>query len=287
MIVTDKNFFMEEKLIGKLDLMIDRMNGTDDNVVVVDGEEGQGKTNIVAGICYYVSNKTGREYNIKNIFFDLDELIKFASETKEKIIHWDEGALGGLSVQWWKANQIKFVQLLMIARKKKHFIVICIPKFHKLQEYLIVDRSIALIHVYSRQNIHKGRFFYYTKQKKELLFDEWKRIHRKSYGKYRSFGGSFLEYMKKVFTEEQINEYEVKKDKAILSLNSEEGKMTKQGQKWKEQRDKMIKIMVDKFGFSLRELEKELKEEDLSITYEGIRHVLKTVSCQASNANAI
>ena len=159
MIVTDKEFFIEELLVRKLDLMIKRMEGTDDNVVICSGDEGQGKTNIVAGMCYYVAFKTGRKYGIDNIFFDLDKLIAFASGTEQQIIHWDEGALGGLSMQWWKKNQQKFIQLLMIARKKRHFIIICIPKFYKLNEYIVVDRSIALIHVYSRENIHKGRFF--------------------------------------------------------------------------------------------------------------------------------
>jgi archaellum biogenesis ATPase FlaH len=222
MIVTSKEYFMETKLVEKLDLMVKRMNGADDNLVIIDGDEGQGKTNLAMGICHYVSEKTGRNYTTKNIFFDLDKLMKFASETKEQIIHWDEGALGGLSMQWWKKNQQKFLQLLMVARKKKHFWVIAIPKFNKLNEYIVVDRSIALIHVYSRGNIQKGRLMYYTKQKKELLFDEWKRARRKSYNKYKSFGGSFLEYDKKVFSAEELAQYDKMKDEAILSIVKDE-----------------------------------------------------------------
>lgn len=220
--VTDKKLVLENRLIKKLDLMIERLKGTDDNVVDIDGDEGQGKSNLAAGICYYVAFKTGRHYGIDRIFFDLDELIKFASETKEQIIHWDEGALGGLSTQWWKKNQQKFIQFLMIARKKKHFIVICIPKFYRLNEYINVERTIALIHVYARQNIHKGRFFYYNKDKKELLQDDWRRSHKKSYVKYRSFGGVFKEYMKDIFSDEELQQYEDKKDKAILSLSTPE-----------------------------------------------------------------
>lgn len=227
MIVTDKEYFLEKLLVEKLDLMINRMTGkgTDDNLINITGDEGQGKTNLATGICYYVSFVTGRSYNVNNIFFELDNLIKFASETKEQIIHWDEGALGGMSVHWWKKNQQKFIQLLMIARKKKHFIVICIPHFSKLNEYLIVDRSIALIHVYSRKNLQKGRFCYYTKKKKALLFEDWKRSHLKRYKKHKSFWGSFPKCMEKVFTPEQIEEYECKKDKAILDLGSDDKKV--------------------------------------------------------------
>lgn len=218
MIVTDKEYHLENKLVEKLDLMVKRLKKVDDSVIIIDGDEGVGKTNLAIAINYYVAQKTGREYKIANIFFDLDELIKYASETEQKIIHWDEGALGGMSVQWWKENQIKFVQLLMVARKKRHFITICIPKFHKLQEYLVVDRSIALIHAYARDNIHKGRFLYFTKRKKEALFNLWKRSHKKGYMRFKTFAGTFPIAMKSVFNDEEEQQYEAKKDKAIMGL---------------------------------------------------------------------
>jgi archaellum biogenesis ATPase FlaH len=263
MIVTSKEYFMETKLVEKLDLMVKRMNGADDNLVIIDGDEGQGKTNLAMGICHYVSEKTGRSYTTKNIFFDLDKLMKFASETKEQIIHWDEGALGGLSMQWWKKNQQKFLQLLMVARKKKHFWVIAIPKFNKLNEYIVVDRSIALIHVYSRGNIQKGRLMYYTKQKKELLFDEWKRARRKSYNKYKSFGGSFLEYDKKVFSAEELAQYDKMKDEAILSIvkDGEEDSMTPQ-----EQERKIRAVMFHTIKQNLPEITQKKLAEACGVT---------------------
>ncbi len=221
MIVTDKEYYLENKLIEKLDLIVKRLKGSDDAVIIIDGDEGVGKTNLSVALCYYIAFKTKRKYGIENIFFDLDELITYASQTEGKIIHWDEGALGGMSIQWWKENQIKFVQLLMIARKKKHFITICIPKFHKLQEYLIVDRSIALLHAYARRNLEKGRFFYFTKKKKESLFNYWKRSHKKNYIMFKSFAGTFPKAMNYVFSPEEIVEYDNKKDKAIMGLSKE------------------------------------------------------------------
>ena len=276
MLVTDKQYFMEKKLVEKLDLMVKRMEGSDDNVVCIDGDEGQGKTNFAVGICYYIAYHTGRTYTPKeNIFFDLDVLIEYASKTKEKIIHWDEGALGGLSAQWWRKNQQKFIQLLMVARKKKHFIIICIPRFYKLNEYIVVDRSIALIHVYSRKNIKKGRFCYYTKPKKELLAEDYRRRHVKNYRKHKSFWGSFLEYSKIVWSEEEEEEYERKKDEAILSIYNEKEvmkkdvllkKMNKQVIRVLQKEGIKIKqsILAEMFGTSVRTVQKyfgQIKEE--------------------------
>ncbi len=218
MIVTDKKYSIDNMYLTKLDLMIKRMEGTDDNILPLDGDEGQGKTEFAVGTCYYVAYKTGRKYDVDNIFFDLDEVIKFAASTEKQIIHYDEGALGLLSSQWWNKNQQKFLQLVMTARKKRHFMMICIPKFYKMNQYVMEERAIGLIHVYYRKNLHKGRFCYFTKNRKERLMQDWRRKKVKNYRKHYSFHGSFVQAMKKVFTPSQIDEYERKKDAAIASI---------------------------------------------------------------------
>lgn len=214
---------MEKRLVDKLDLMIDRLKRKLDNVILIDGDEGYGKSNLEAGIAEYVSWKTGRSLSVDNFFFSLDKLIDFASRTEEQIICWDEGALGGLASEWWKKNQIDFIKLLMIARKKKHFFIICIPKFFKLNEYLVVDRSIALVHVYARNEIDLGRFVYYNKKDKEKLFYDWRKNKQRNYKKYYSFRGTFLEYLPKVI-DEKI--YDSKKDDAILNFKKREQRIT-------------------------------------------------------------
>jgi len=226
------SYYLESPLIQKLDLMINRMSGKnkDDNLILIDGDEGQGKTNLESAIAGYVHVKTKRNLTLANMFFDLDELINFAINTKEQIILWDEGALGGLAIEWWKKNQIKFIKMLMVARKKKHFMIICIPKFFKLNEYLVVDRSIALLRVYSKNNLQKGRYMYFNKFAKEALYNDWKKSKRRSYLKYMTFGGSFPEALPKVFDEVEYNK---KKDKAILSI-SDDGTADKWKQKFEE-----------------------------------------------------
>ena len=243
--VTDKKYYMDDRYIEKLDLMIKRMtgSGTDDNLLIVDGDEGQGKTEFAVGTCYYISHKTGRPYTTDNIFFDLEQLIKFTSETKNQIIHLDEGILGLLSTHWWKKNQQKFLQLVMMARKKRHFIIICVPKFYKINQYVIEERSIGLVHVYSRKNLQKGRFCYFTKDAKAKLYSDWTKRKIKNYKQHYKFHGSFVKAIGKVFTPEQEQEYEDKKDEAIMSLSKEEEqtKTQKNMKKLKYQIHKILK----------------------------------------------
>lgn len=230
--------YLEPKLQRKLDLMIDRTtNKKFDNLVLIDGDEGYGKSNLESLIAYYVHQKTGRTLSLANLFFSLDKLTEFAQKTEEQIILWDEGALGGLALEWWNKNQQKFLKLLMVCRKKRHFFIICIPKFFKLNEYLVIDRSIALIHVYARNETQLGRFAYFDKKSKESLYESWRRTRKRGYKRYMSFHGSFRETLPLVFNEE---EYEKKKDEAIITMD--EAPKNARELKWKDQRDKLIRL---------------------------------------------
>lgn len=270
MIVTDKRYMIEEQLLKKLDLMVKRLKRTDDVVLIIDGDEGQGKTELAFGICYYISYKTKRKYDNRNIFFGLDDMIKFALSTKKQIIHFDEGALGLLRTQWQKENQQKFMQLVMVARKKRHFIIICIPKFHRLPPYVIEDRSIGLVHVYSYKNIHKGRYCYFTKEAKAKLWEDYEKRKIKSYQKHYSFRGKFVEASKKIFGKGDIEEYDRKKDDAILSIG--EKKQTR-GDRWLQQRNNLIKNIKKDFKLSYKQMEKLLARYEVPIKDTMIQEI--------------
>lgn len=278
MIVTDKKYMIEDKYLKKLNLMIKRLKGTDDVVLPIDGDEGQGKTELAVGTCYYVAYKTGRKYGIENIFFELDKVIKFAASTKEQIIHFDEAAFGLLATNWQNKLHKKFIQLVMVSRKKKHFIILCIPKFHRLPPYVIEERAIGLVHVYSRNNIHKGRFCYFNKKMKDRLYEDWRRTKIKNYKKYNIFKRSFVRAMEKVFTKKQLQEYDDKKDEAIMRLSEDDDKSSQQ-KRWVKQRDYLIKFIREKMNLKFTEMAKEFKKFGLDdLTMENIRRAYRSVS---------
>lgn len=240
--------YIEPRLAHTLDLMIKRMKTKRDVVLLVDGNEGDGKSNITSMVCSYVAEKTGRKYTVDNVFFDINKMVDFAKKGEKKIIHWDEGALGGLASDWWNKNQKLFVKLLMVARKKQHFFVICIPKFYKLNEYLACDRSIGLIHVYSADNLERGRFTYYNDAKKDILYDDWKRKHRKSYKMKYNFHGKFPDCLKYLIDEEA---YEKKKDEAIEQLNKPPEKPTHE---YRDRLERTFATLPEKLGKTVTEV---------------------------------
>lgn len=224
MIVTDKKYYMDNRLLEKLDLMVNRCSGKIklDNLVIVDGDEGYGKSTLAVSMAYYVAYKLGRPFSVNNIFFNTKDLINFAKSTKEQVIIWDEATLGGLAAEWYVKDQIKLIKLLNIVRKKKHFFFFNIPKFFKLNETLVIDRSIALVHVYARNDIELGRFVYFRRTAKENLFNDWRRKRLRNYRKYYTLRGSFVNALPKIIDEQ---EYEDRKDKMIETFDEEDKKI--------------------------------------------------------------
>ena len=229
---------IDKRLKEKMDLMIARSTGKKhmDNLIVIDGDEGIGKSTLSVYLAHYYACQSGRSFSVDNIFFNIHRLIKFAQTTEDQIIIWDEAALGGLSTEHAKQHQVNLTKLLMTARKKRHLWIFNIPKFFKLNEYILVDRAICLIHVYARREIQAGRFCYYKKKAKERLFYDRIRTRQRNYYKYMSFWGTFPNCLHKIIDEV---EYDRKKDLAIASIGNE-GKLNRYQKKLLEIKENVV-----------------------------------------------
>ena len=232
MIVTKFHYPLEKTYLEKLDLMIERCvtkKSKKDAVLIFEGNEGEGKTTFSVATGYYVAEKTGRHFGADCLFFNLREMIDFAKQTENKIIIWDEPALEALSTDSRKRVATDLTRLLMMARKKRHFIMINMAKFYKFNEYVIVDRPLALVHVYSRKNLYSGRFLYIRKKNLEPLYLDWKYKKQRNYKKYAhpKVRGVFPDvlnpdYKNNVLSEFDVKSYEKRKDEAILSIGTKE-----------------------------------------------------------------
>lgn len=236
-------FYIEPKLAKKLDLMIDRLKKRD-AWVIVDGDEGSGKTNMATLLLYYVYWRTGRKFSHKNYFYDVQDLRNECQKNENGLYNWDEAALGGLSVQWWNKQQQYLMQFAMTGRIKHHFIVSCIPKFNKLQEYFVKDRSIALINC-RHSNKSGYRYIYLTTKGKEKLFDFWKKKGRRAYTKFMHLGGhggKVPNVFEKVFTPQQQKEYEIRKISMINNIGKVGTKVDKNEEKLKKLRAGIVRL---------------------------------------------
>ena len=217
--VTDKQYYMDDRLISKLDLMIKRCSGKMqmDNWLVVDGDEGYGKSTMSICCAYYFAYKLKRPFGCEQIFFDPDKFIEYGTKTKEQVIILDESVFGGLSGDAMTKIGKKLIKFAMVIRKKKHIVFLNIPKFFKLNEYLMVDRSVGLIHVYARQGTKLGRFVYFTNTGKEKLFYGYRKTKTRKYKTLYSFRGTFPNALDLIVDEK---EYDRMKDEAILAFGA-------------------------------------------------------------------
>jgi hypothetical protein len=215
--VTDKDFFMEKFMIWFLDLILERTckKRKLDAVIIVDGDEGFGKTGLSILLAYYLSCKSGREFNLDNIFFDPEEFIERINSTKKQIIVWDEAALGGLASNWQNKVQQMLIQTLMTCRFRQHIIIFNCPKFYRLNQYFVTDRSVGLMHVYSPDGIRAGRVVYYKKDYLERMLTMWQTKKMKPYKKFTKaiFRGGFVD----AFNLDIINEDEYDEKKSYYT----------------------------------------------------------------------
>jgi len=259
MIVTDLQYGLETKLVNKLDIMIERCTTNHpkrDALMINEGGEGEGKTNSSLAEAYYVKTKTDRDIYL---FFRLQSLIDFAKSTENKILIWDEPSLDSLSTDHLKKINMDLTRLLMTVRKKRHFFIINMTKFYKFNEYIVVDRCLGMVNMYSRKGTEIGRFRYIKKSSLEYLFNAYRFSKKRLYFKLSKFGGKFPDIIEKYFGrmgiivvdgfgKQHLNAsydvYEREKDKAIMSIGD------KDVEKAKDKRDlRMFKWKVANIKF--------------------------------------
>ena len=221
MLVTDKKYYMEKMLVAKLDILCERctLPNKQDNLLLIDGDEGSGKSNTSIEIAYYMAHQTGRKFDVDDVYFDVEQLVNEAIKegSYDRIFVWDEAALKGLASEWQNQWQKTLIKMLMVARKRRHIYIFNIPKFFKLNEYLVVDRSIGLLHTYLKKGIGVGYYTYYNKNKKEVLYNLYRKTRKRGYRHLFSFRGQSTKYNLPNIIDE--DKYESKKDDAIMSLD--------------------------------------------------------------------
>jgi len=268
MIVTRFKYPLEDTLVAKLDLIVNRVAGKGkkkDALITVEGPEGDGKTTMSVAIGYYLSEQTSRPFSVDNLFFDVKKMMKFAQETENQIIVYDEPALQVLSTDHGKREVKNFMRLLMMARKKRHIWIVNITKFFKFPEYIVVDRAVGMIHIYTRDEAGQSRFTYIHQKCLEPLYRDWTFKKLRNYKKYSSkfVRGTFPDILNQDYANNVLKEfnsitYEKRKDEAIASIGDEADKPidSKRIKKVNEQ----LKIAFAKIGKFYKLSSKEISD---------------------------
>ena len=183
--VTDKNISMDRLLTDRLDDVAYNLNRDWDCVYLIsgDGMTRIGKSILAQQICYYVSQKMGTPFTMKNIVFSGDELIERGHKLpKNSVILYDE-ARGDLdNKRVIESNTKKILDFFSECGMYNHFFVLNMPDFFDYPKSIAILRSEALINVYRKEvpktdkagktiiNWQRGQYEFFTRKRKKKLY---------------------------------------------------------------------------------------------------------------------
>ncbi len=229
-------YYLDGYLQSNLDAVRHNVKRNDfDAFIVVSGREGFGKSTLAGQVAQYLDPT----YSLDRCTFTSDQFKEAClNANKFQAIVFDE-TMGYLSSRgaMSKFNR-DLIKIMSEMRSKNLFVILCIPNFFELDRYPALHRTTGLLHVYTR-----GRFGCYDYKTKKKLYLTGKKYY--SYSVSPNFIGRCVKYFP--YNKE---EYEHKKQTAI----SEWDKTTNTGDKWKEQRNKLIIECLDKDFLKRKEI---------------------------------
>lgn len=263
-----KEFYIDGGLQRRLDnSVIPSLQEKDmDAVFCVDGPERSGKSVFSQTVAAYFGYKLNREVKLDNICVTAEEFRNaIVNAKKNDIIINDEAHRGmGSSSALSEINKI-LKDLMMEMGQKNLCVFIILPTFFELQKYQALFRTRGLFHIYLRKG-KRGNWVYFNRKNKQYLYLKGKKDLNYNCMKWPSFRGRFLnQYV--------VDEMEYRKKKA--SSFKSVGRKTKE-EKFKEQRDKFINIIVKDLGVTHEELANLCKKREITMKRTNITEIVNS-----------
>ena len=241
-----------EKLITKKDR---------DYVLIVDGEEGGGKSTIASQIAYCVDPT----FEQKRMCLTPDEFVNAIQDAKKgQAVVFDEAFTGLASRHALGRINKLLVELMMEMRKKNLFVIICIPSVFYLEKYVALHRARGLLHTYF-SNGKPGQYFVYNQKRLRQLYLFGKRKMSYSYPTIR---------IMKRFPNIQPIDWEIYEGRKIAALK-QKGEPSKLAKRQEAQRNVLLRVLREEFDLSVRDIQKRLKENRLNLDEKSIRLGIK------------
>jgi len=218
-----------------------------DYVMVIDGEEGSGKS----VLAQQVGKKLDPKFNIDNIVFTADQFMRSIKTARRFTCIVLDEAFNASNARA-SLSQVNRAMLGVATemRQRNLFIIMCIPSIFDLDKYFALWRCRSLLHVYFRKDGSRGRYLLFPKTKKKYLYLNGKKTY--NYSKPRS------SYPPLVFSNYYVvDETEYRKKKADAFKKRTVSNMAR---RWKEQRDALIKELYHNWKVSSADMGIKLQE---------------------------
>ena len=212
--------------------------------VIVDGEEGVGKSVLAQQIARYLDD----DFNINNITFTSDDFIKAIKDPNTKkgsAIILDEAFSAANSRASMTEVNRSLIGVATEMRQKNLIIIIVLPSFFDLDRYFALWRCRALFHLYFDDHENR-RYIIFPKRQKKNLYLHGKKGY--NYSKPRS------PYPPLVFDHVYTVDEDAYRLKKSLAFNRRV--ISQSAKKWMEQRNAYMKFIYERFKLTLEEIAK-------------------------------
>ena len=209
-----KEVYLDGYLKTQLDSLVWNLKNDWDFVILItgDGMVRVGKSWIAIQICSYLADRIGTPYDDKNIFFDSKDMIEFAQQKTNTLIHYDEAREGLATVKRFTKMHDDLMDYFNECGQRNNIFVLVLPDYFSLNTELATNRSECLVNVYRTEKpvkrqmtnnlgvkedteiilFERGSFEFYNRKKKHKLYFLGKRTGLREYGIVKpNFKGSF------------------------------------------------------------------------------------------------
>jgi hypothetical protein len=177
-----------------------------DLVIIIDGDEGSGKSRFAQQIGWYLSDG---KLKLENICVHPDVYEQRVFEAKKHdVVIFDEGVLGLDSAGWNNKTNRMLKKVLMTVRSRNLVHIILIPKVFDLIPYVPMNRADCLISVFMYK-LMRGFFRFYSKPKCSQLYFKGRKGRNHRVVRHNFYG----RFPKKSLVD--IEAYESKKEKEL------------------------------------------------------------------------
>lgn len=199
-----------------------------DYVMVIDGEEGSGKSVLAMQVAKYLDPN----FNLDNLCFNSDQFIeRLKRSSKYSCIVLDEAYNSANARASLTEVNRALVGVSTEMRQQNLFVILVIPSFFDLDRHFALWRCRSLFHVYFKKDGSRGQYIIFPKTSKKYLYLNGKKFYDYSKPASPYPACSFTNH----YTIDE-QEYRKKKSKAFKSRV-----VSNLAKRWKHQRDSLVK----------------------------------------------
>lgn len=187
-----EGFYIDRKLFQKLMAVKMIQKKRYDCVFIIDGDRRTGKSILGMTCAWIISDET---LTINNFAIGAADATKKIKKLPDRsILFLDEGSTIFSSKDSMKKELKQLIKIMDVIGQKEMVFIIILPSFFDLIKSISVRISRFLIHVYTDKDLNRGRFGFYSRKGKKLLY----LMGKKNYDSYKhpppKFKGRFTDF---------------------------------------------------------------------------------------------